>query len=182
MKRNILIMILLIGFITVYPQKYISKTGHIWFYGSTPMEVIEAHNHQSASVFDATTGDVQFSLLNNSFEFKNALMQEHFNENYMESVKFPKSTFKGKVSNIGTVDLKKDGVYKVEVTGDLVIHGVTKNKTVPGSIEVKNGIPTAKATFKVTPEEFNIQIPDLVKEKVAKEIEITIDIPYQLYK
>lgn len=181
MKRNLLIGILMLGLTSVYAQKFISKTGHIAFYASTPIEEIEAHNHQSASILDASTGDIQFSLLNNSFAFKNALMQEHFNENYMESEKFPKSTFKGKVTNISTVNIKKDGVYNVEVTGDLTIHGVTKNKTIPGTVEIKNGIPEAKAKFKVTPQEFNIQIPDLVKEKIAKEIEITMDIPYSAY-
>ena len=149
MKRNLLFVFLVVLVTTVSAQKYISKTGHVWFHGSTPLETIEAHLYQSASILDVSTGDIQFSLLNTSFAFKNALMQEHFNENYMESAKFPKSTFKGKVTDINSVNFKKDGVYNVQVSGDLTIHGVTKAKTVPGTIEIKDGLPVAKAKFKV---------------------------------
>lgn len=178
MKTRILLLVLLAISQLANAQKYIAKTGHVWFYSYTPMEVIEAHNRQVVSILDVSNGDILFNLLNKSFEFKVALMQEHFNENYMETTKFPKSTFKGKITNLDKIDFKKDGTYAAEVTGDLTIHGVTKNVTTTGSIEVVKGIVTAKAKFKVIPKEYGIQIPQLVENKIAKDMEVTVDIPY----
>lgn len=159
-------------------QKLVSKSGHIWFYSHTPMEEIEAHNRQVVSILDPTTGDLQFSLLIKSFEFKVALMQEHFNENYMESDKYPKASFKGKITNLAAIDLKKDGVYPAEVTGDLTIHNTTQKVTTKGTLEVKGGTVTAKAKFTVVPKDYQIVIPALVENKIAKEMEITVDVPY----
>lgn len=165
--------------LSVSAQRYIAKTGHISFYSYTPIEEIEAHNYQSVSILDATTGDLQFSLLIRSFEFKIALMQEHFNINYMESEKFPKASYKGKITNFDKIDFKKDGIYNAESSGELTIHGVTKPVSAKGTIEIKNGIPTLKSKFKVITEDYKIVIPDLVKEKIAKEIEITVEVAYQ---
>jgi hypothetical protein len=178
MKTKILLFSLIFVTNIAVAQKYIAKTGHIWFYSYTSMEVIEAHNHQVVSILDSSTGDIIFNLLNKSFEFKVALMQEHFNENYMETTKFPKSTFKGKITNLDKIDLKKDGTYPAEVTGDLTMHGVTKNISTTGTIEVVKGVITAKAKFKVVPKDYGIQIPQLVENKIAKEMEITVEIPY----
>lgn len=158
--------------------KIISKSGHIWFYSYTPIEVIEAHNRQGVSILDTETGDIQISILIKSFEFKVALMQEHFNENYLESDKFPKASFKGKVDQLDKINLKTDGNYTSSVTGDLTVHGVTKNVTVPGTFEVKDGKVTAKAKFTISPKEFGIVIPSLVENKIAKDIEITVELPY----
>jgi polyisoprenoid-binding protein YceI len=113
-----------------------------------------------------------------SFEFKVALMQEHFNENYMESDKLPKSSFKGKISNLDKIDFKKDGMYPAEVSGDLTIHGVTKPVATSGTIEVKGQTLTAKAKFTVSPKDYNIVIPSLVEDKIAKTIDINVDVPY----
>ena len=178
MRTKTLFLLFLVIANVASAQKYIAKTGHIWFYSYTPMEVIEAHNRQVVSILDLSTGDIVINLLNKSFEFKVALMQEHFNENYMETTKFPKSTFKGKIANLDKIDLKKDGSYTAEVIGDLTIHGVTKNITTTGTIDVANGSITAKAKFKVIPKDYEIKIPQLVENKIAKEMEITLDIPY----
>lgn len=178
MKTKILIIALLGLTQLANAQKYIAKTGHVWFYSYTPVEVIEAHNRQVVSIIDASNGDIAINLLNKSFEFKVTLMQEHFNENYMETTKFPKSMFKGKITNLDKIDLKKDGSYPAEVTGDLTLHGVTKNVSYTGTIEVAKGVITAKAKFKVAPKDFGIQIPQLVENKIAKEMEVTVDIPY----
>jgi len=159
-------------------QKYITKTGHIWFYSHTPMEEIEAHNRQVVSSLDASTGDLAFLLLIKSFEFKRALMQEHFNENYMESDKLPKSSFKGKITNLKQIDFKKDGTYAAEVTGDLTIHGVTKTVTYKGTITVKGTAIKAEAKFTIVPQDYGIKIPSLVENKIAKEMQVTVDMSY----
>ena len=178
MRTRILLLALLAFTQLANAQKYIAKTGHVWFYSYTPMEIIEAHNRQVVSILDASTGDLLISLLNKSFEFKVTLMQEHFNENYMETNKFPKTSFKGKITNLDKINFKKDGTYPADVTGDLTLHGVTKSVNYPGTIEVLGGVITAKAKFNVIPKDFGIQIPQLVDNKFAKDMEITVDIPF----
>jgi hypothetical protein len=178
MKKVFFLFALLGLFPFSQAQKYISKNGHIWFYSYTPVEVIEAHNRQAVSILDAATGDLQFSLLVKSFEFKIALMQEHFNENYMESDKLPKSSFKGKINNLNQIDFKKDAVYTAEVSGDLTIHGVTKPVSATGTMEVKGNTATAKAKFTISPKDYNIEIPSIVENKIAKSIDVHVEVPY----
>jgi hypothetical protein len=178
MKFKLFFLIVAFVSMNVNAQKFIAKTGHIWFFSHTPMEEIEAHNHQAVSILDPATGDIQFSMLNKAFEFKVALMQEHFNINYMESDTYPKSTFKGKITNLNKIDFKKDGTYEAIASGDLSMHGVTQPVTITGTIIIKDGLPTVQAKFKVVPGDYKIIIPDLVKEKIAKEMEVTVDVAY----
>jgi len=107
-ENTILIIIALTAiFASVNAQKLVSKNSHIWFFSHTPMEDIEGHNRQAVSILDPATGDLVFNLLVKSFEFKVALMQEHFNENYMESDKFPKAAFKGKLTTMPLLIIRK---------------------------------------------------------------------------
>jgi polyisoprenoid-binding protein YceI len=178
MKTKILLLLLIVAFQSVQAQKLVSKNSHVWFVSNTPLENIEAHNRQAVSILDPGTGELLFNLLVKSFEFKVALMQEHFNENYMESDKYPKSAFKGKIINNSVIDYKKDGVYVAEVTGDLTIHNVTKSVNTKGTIEVKGGSVTARAEFTVKPSDYNITIPALVENKIAKEVQISVEATY----
>jgi hypothetical protein len=160
---------------TIAAQNVYTKNGSISFYSKTKMEDIEAHNNQVACVVKTLTGDVQFSVLIKGFHFSKALMEEHFNENYMESTKFPKSTFKGKITDLTKVDFTKDGTYSVTVQGDLNIHGVTKNVAVPGTITIKSGKPQLKATFMVKLADYSIAVPAAVKNNISESIQITVD-------
>ena len=178
MKTRIVLLAILIVSQAVTAQKYISKNGHIWFYASTPVENIEAHNNQAVSILNPEDGTLQFSLLVKSFEFKVALMQEHFNENYMESDKIPKAGFTGKLSNLSQINFKKNGSYPVVVTGDLTIHGVTKPVTTRGTLIVSGNLVNAKAKFIVMPKDYNIEIPAVVENKIAKEVEVNVDVTY----
>jgi polyisoprenoid-binding protein YceI len=178
MKINIIFLAFILASTTVSGQKLVSENSHIWFFSHTPVEDIEAHNRQAVSVLDPSTGDLAFNLLVKSFEFKVALMQEHFNENYMESDKYPKSTFTGKITNNATINYKKDGIYQAEVKGDLTIHNVTKPVTTKATIEVKGSQITAKAEFVVKPSDFEINIPSVVESKIAKELSVTVEAPY----
>lgn len=184
MKTNFMKQILLVAFAVILlihagnAQKYYTKNGTISFFSSTSMEDIKADNNQVMSVLNAQTGDMQFSVIVKSFHFKKALMEEHFNENYMESTKFPKSTFKGTVTDISKVNFTKDGSYPVTVAGDLTIHGVTKNVTTHGTISVEGGKIKGKAVFKVALAEYNISVPKLVEKNLSKTIEITVDCLY----
>lgn len=159
-----------------HAQKLFStKTGHVWFFSSTPIENIEAHNKQTTAIINTEKGEIAFAILIKSFEFEKALMQEHFNENYMESDKYPKSTFKGVITNLKDIHFEKDGKYDAIVEGDLTIHNVTKKITVKGTINKKDGAIELNALFQVAPKDYAIQIPKMVENNIAKTIDVHIE-------
>jgi len=166
----------------VSAQRYLTKNGHIKFYSETPMETIEANNQQVNSALDISTGDFVFKVLMKSFEFEKALMQEHFNENYVESDKFPNTTFKGKILKISGYDLTSEGTYEVEVEGDLTMHGVTKKVTEKGTLSVSDNGIEGKAVFIVKPEDYKIKIPKTVVDNIAEELEVTVHVKLEEYK
>ena len=102
-------------------------------------------------------------------------MQKHFQENYMETKKYPKSTFKGKITESTAVQWEKDGTYTVNVKGKLTMHGVSKAITIPGKVIVKEGKPILKATFKIKPQDYKIKIPASTSSKIAKDIAINVN-------
>ncbi|MCX6302565.1 MAG: YceI family protein, partial [Bacteroidia bacterium] len=142
------------------------------------MEDIKGDNNQVASVLDISTGDMVFQVLIKSFHFDKALLEEHFNENYMESDKFPKSTFKGKITNLALVDFTKNGKYDVTVEGELNIHNVTNKVTEKGTIEVVSGGINASSSFNIVPEDYKINIPGVVSDKIANNLELTVSMKY----
>ena len=161
-----------------FGQKVFTKNGHVSFFSKTNIEDIKADNNQVLSVLNTQTGELQFSLINKGFHFDKALMEEHFNENYMESEKFPKTTFKGTVNEIAKIKFTGNGTYPVTVTGDMTMHGVTKKMTASGKIVVTGGIPSATAKFIVKLSDFNIKVPKLVKENISQNQEVTVDCVY----
>lgn len=174
-KNSILTLALFIVFINFASgQKMFTKTGLISFFSDTPMEKIEAHNKSSSCVLDLSNGKLEFATLIKGFQFEKALMQEHFNENYMESNKFPKATFKGQIDNYVTIDLSKDKEYTVKVSGDLTIHGVTKPVATSAKLKVKGGKISSEAKFEVKVEDYDIKIPSLVKDKIAKVVNVVV--------
>lgn len=175
MKKMILVAVLVCGMTTAYAQKYMTRTGKVTFFSSTPLENIEAFNNETAAVLDAATGDFVFQVPIKSFRFEKALMQEHFNENYMESSKYPKAEYKGKITDLDKVNFGKNGTYNVTTKGKLTVHGVTKDVTLPGSIVVKDKTVTLNSDFKVVPQDYEIKIPGLMENKIAKEIEVTVN-------
>jgi hypothetical protein len=178
MKRLFYLVLFSCLFVQANAQKYMTKNGFIGFYGHTPMEDIKADNNQVASILDISTGEIVFQVLIKSFHFERALMEEHFNENYMESDKIPKADFKGKIINITSVDFKKNGVYDVNVEGDLKIHDVTNKISVKGTVEVIAGGINANSKFNIVPEDYKINIPGVVREKIAKSLEVTVTMKY----
>ena len=163
---------------TVHAQNYLTKNGTITFFSKTSMENIEAINSQVLSVLNAKNGELAFSVIVKGFLFKKALMQEHFNENYMESDTYPKSTFKGAITDISKVNFTKDGTYPVSVKGDLTIHGVTKNTTTPGTVTIKAGKVSAAADFIVTLADYKISIPKVVENNISPTIKISVACDY----
>ena len=183
MKQLFLIAALSIALSNVSTaQKYFTKNGKITFFSKAPVENIEAVNNQVLSVLDINTGDLAFSVLIKGFLFKKALMQEHFNENYMESDKFPKSTFKGNISDIKKIDLTKDGSYAVIVNGELSIHGIAKKTSANGTIVIKAGKISATSDFTVLLEDYHIAVPKLLINNISKTIKISVGCNYELKK
>jgi hypothetical protein len=185
MKTKILVaVILLIMQVSVFGKaaQLNTQTGHVWFYSKAMSETIEAHNKQVAATVNTTTGDVGLRMLIKSFSFEKKLIEEPFNENYMESDKFPKSSFKGKIANINSVNFEVDGTYQTTVDGDLTIHGVTKKVSADISIEVSKGDVKGISKFKVKPKDYRIKIPTVVADKISEQIEINVDINFKLAK
>ncbi|OIP81235.1 MAG: hypothetical protein AUK44_10480 [Porphyromonadaceae bacterium CG2_30_38_12] len=162
-------------------DKYITKTGHVWIHSKTPVKEIEAHNRQITSILDTKTGDMIVSCFLIDFKFDNQLVEEHFNENYVESAKYPKVKFKGKVVDIASIDFKKNGTYKRMVEGVMEMHGKSVSIKKEGTAVVKDGKIKASAAFTVTSEQFAIIIPEIVKDKIQKNIDVYVDFTYTPY-
>ncbi len=176
MKKVILFVFILLMANTSFAQRYLSKTGSVSFYSDAPLEKIEAKNHQVDCALDTQSGFFVVKILMRSFIFEKALMQEHFNEDYVESDKFPNAFFKGKIVNLKDINFSKPGIYPAVIRGQMTIHGVTMPVKAEGTFTIsKNGI-LARAKFPLKIGDYGISIPDLVTDKIAKEMEISTDI------
>ncbi len=178
MKKIVSIVSILLFVTAIKAQdKYFTKAGKIVFDATVPKspEQITGVNKSITCVMDTKTGNLQFAVLMKGFEFERALMQEHFNENYAESNKFPKTDFKGTVQDNPSVNYSKDGVYNVHVKGTLTMHGQSKEVSAEGKITVKSGHVQLSSVFEVVLKDFGIEVPQLVADKVAKNAKITVD-------
>ena len=181
MKRIIILLaIILLGINSnSFSQVYFTKNGRISFFSKTSLENISADNNQVISVLNVSTGTLEFSVLNNAFNFPKAKMQEDFNDNYIESNKYPKSTFKGNITDISNISSLKDGSFQVNVKGDLTIHGVSKSISTPATITIKDGKISSTSSFTVLLKDYNIKVPAIVTNKIAESIEITVSCNYE---
>jgi len=184
MKKTcfLIILFLLLSSNMMKSEKYFSRNGHINFISHTPLLDLEADNHQVASMIDFSTGEIVFNLLMKSFKFKEALAEEHFNENYLETEKFPKSKFNGKILNYKEIELTPKKTYNIKIEGDLLIHGVTQKIKTNGTIQIKDDMIIGKCKFQIDVYDYNVKIPNLVKDKVNNLIPIEIEINYTPYK
>lgn len=177
LKKNLIVLAALVTLTSVSfaQDKFYTKTGKVNFLSKAPIEEIEGKNKTVTAVLDSKTGAIQFQIQMKGFEFEKQLMQQHFNENYVESDKYPKSEFKGTITNNSAINYKKDGTYPAKVKGQLTIHGVTKDVETTGTLKVNGGKIDATSTFNVLISDYNIKIPAIVKEKVSDSIKITVD-------
>ena len=162
---------------SITAQNFFTRDGKVKFDATSAgsPEKIEALSKTGSCVVDAATGKMQWAVLLKGFLFEKALMQEHFNENYVESGKFPKATFSGQITNLSEVNLAKDGTYNAVVTGKMTLHGVTKDITTNGALTVADGKIKLNAGFALLLADYEIAIPSLVSDKIAKEAKILID-------
>ncbi len=174
-KRLIIVCTLLICLQIGTAQIFKAKDGstNITFFSSSPLEDITATNKGAIIVMNSATNDIQIRVSVINFKFKNALMEEHFNENYMETEKFPNAIFKGKINE--KIDLSKDGEYKVTVTGKMEIHGVVKDETYEGTITKAGNDLNIKTKFKVKLVDHNIKVPSLYVKNIAEVIDVDVN-------
>lgn len=159
--------------------RYFTRSGQISFTSKGLLETIRAQNKTVTCVLDVQTGNIQFSVMMRGFEFKKALMQEHFNENYVESDKYPNSEFKGQIISSPVPDLKKDGSYQVKVKGKLTIHGITQEVTSDGTITVKQSAVQAEAAFSILLSDYQIKVPSIVKNNLSNTVNIAVTLTLQ---
>ncbi|MDO3624763.1 YceI family protein [Mucilaginibacter sp. BT774] len=177
------ILIILLAWVTVHQAGqdiYVCKNVKVNLFSSAPIEDIEANTTTGVSVYNPGTGELEFSIPIRSFHFPKALMEEHFNENYIESDKFPKATFKGKIQE--RIDVSKDGTYPVTVTGDFQVHGVTQPRTITGNLKVSGGVVTMTSEFMVKCADHHIDIPQIVFHHIAESIRIRVSATYTTLK
>jgi hypothetical protein len=176
MKKIIVLLFLFVGILPVSAQKYITKTGSLKFEASVEsFEEVAAENKNTSAILETSTGEIAVLTLMKGFRFKVALMEEHFNENYVESDKFPKATFKGKVEDFDVTKLLATA-KTFKISGDLTLHGKTK-KIISNAKILKSGDKiTVTGNFDVKPEDFDIEIPKLVSKKVADKINVTFNL------
>ena len=176
MKSYLLLLLALPLFTTSYAQhKYFTKTGKITFTSKAPLEKIEAKNKTAVAVIDTKSGALQFALQMKGFEFEKALMEEHFNENYVETDKYPKAEFKGMIINNKEINYSKDGLYTAKVKGKLTIHGETKDIETTATLKITGNKLNTVSTFNILISDYKISIPSVVKDKLSNEVAIVVD-------
>lgn len=157
-------------------SKFMTRTGRVSFFSTSIIEDIEAQNAAAVAVIELGSNQLAFSIPIKEFVFKRTLMQEHFNENYMESQKYPRATFSGRFTGIDPAIMGVAGPHPIQVEGDLTIHGVTHHVNVPGTLELKSGLLLAHAYFSVAPADYGIEVPLLVRENIAKIVSIRVSL------
>ena len=182
MKKYILSSALVLSIISLKSQIYTAKEGAtaISFFSKAPLEDIEAVNKGASIVFKSSTGDLQMSVSIQNFKFKNALMEEHFNENYMETEKYPKCVFKGKINE--AIDYSKDGENKVTVTGKMELHGVTKDVTINGTLTKSGNEFKLYSKFQIKVADYNIKVPSMYVKNIAEVVDVTFNSVLEPFK
>ncbi len=182
MKRIVFSVLVILVSIQLLPQsKYLANEGYIWFFSSAPLEDIEAHNKTVKAIADMETGELVVKVPVINFKFDKSLMEEHFNENYLESDKYPTATFKGRFLDIQSIEITEGKKYNIYARGDLAIHGVTNNIKERALLEIVDD-ETIKisGTFKVALEEYNIKIPKMVVKNIAEIVDVNVELTLKL--
>lgn len=166
-------LLIILGWLTVSEalcQKYVVEKSNVAFFSDAALEDIKADNKKASGIFNTSTGDIVFSIPINEFQFKKSLMKEHFNEKYMESDKYPKATFQGKIDGF---DANANETQQARANGQLTIHGVTQTIEIPGTIEKKDNKLILKTKFMVKLADYKITIPQLLWQNITEQVEVT---------
>ena len=175
MNKKIVTLLFVLYSVCSFSQKYISRNGSVQFNASTPLEIINPINNHVSSVFNSENGEIVFQMNMISFKFKKALMESHFNEKYVESEKYPKSTFTGKIKDWNSIMLDGNN-HNVTAVGKIIIHGIEKEIEVKGYIQKNNQNITINSDFGLIISDFEIKIPKLVRDKISKKVKVEVNI------
>jgi hypothetical protein len=176
MKKLLITAFVLLFALPTYAQRYVTKNGYISFYSKAPLENIQADNNQVECALDSHSGFFVVKVLMRAFVFEKALMQEHFNEEYVESAKYPNALFTGKVQNLKDINFSKPGTYPAVIKGKLTIRGISKPVTAKGTFTVTKSSIKGNAKFPITLADYGITIPAPVGGKIAKTVTITVKV------
>lgn len=175
--KNILVLIFIFGGFVSNAQLFQSTTSKITFLSDAPLQDIYAESKKSKSVLNIAEKKIVVLMKPNTFIFKNPMMQEHFNEDYMQSDKYPKATLSGVI--VGYFDVTKNGVYQVVVKGKLKIHGIEKDREIKGKILVKNGKVSIDAKFAIQVADHGVKIPSMKIKNIAEVVEVSVAVDYK---
>jgi hypothetical protein len=172
LKYQLTSILLLIIYTSLFGQsKFTVQKGELSFISNAQLELIKATSEKVQGLIDPTNNQFVFSVPIQSFKgFNSDLQRQHFNDNYMESERFPKASFSGKI--IEAVNFQKDSVYQVRAKGDLDVHGQKQNRIIKSKISIKNGIVSIESDFTVPLTDHGISIPKIVNQKIATQIEV----------
>ena len=174
---------ILIGILWVHSlkaqDKYLTRDGFVSFFSHSIVEDIKADNNQALSVIDTDTGKIAIQLLMRSFMFEKSLMREHFNENYVESYKYPKATFSGEIKNFDTLNAQNT---ETEIVGILTVHGESKEISSKVKVDITDNSILLTGDFKVDVADFNIKIPAIVANNIAKTIKVSYELNHKPYE
>lgn len=171
MKTWLTIVLMALTTMLSAAQSYRTERSNVRFFSSAPLEDISATNKDAIGVFNAATGDIAFVIPITGFQFAKSLMQEHFNENFMESERFPRGTFEGKLMGF---KMDKSGTQSVNAKGKMTIHGVEKQMEMNGKFTVDKGRIIMESVFPIKLEDHDVEIPKLLFQKIAEEVEVTV--------
>jgi hypothetical protein len=157
-------------------QRFFVDKASVSFFSDGVIEDIAAENNKVTSIFDAGQGEIAYLMNIKDFQFEKKLMQVHFNEKYMESEKYPKASFQGKIVGFNNAVA---GIQNVKAVGKLTIHGVTRDVEFPGTAEMKNNQLSLKSKFTVKLLDYNIKVPQIVWQNIAQQVEVTVDFNYR---
>ena len=178
--KKLVLFFLLATALQLNAQLYSSNSSKISFFSKTAMEDISAVNTSSKSAINTKDKSVLVKVKVIAFKFEKPLMEEHFNEKYLESDKFPDAVFKGKITS--DIDFSKDGVYPVKAEGSFTMHGGEKPRTFEGTLEIKKGQMILHCKFSVKLADYQIEVPSVVTEKIAETIDVDVNFTYIPYK
>ena len=179
MQKLLLPFLLLAVTIAVGQSKYMTKSGSMSFEASQPtFEPIEANHTAVSALLNAETGELAVLALVRGFRFPLALMEEHFNENYIESHKYPKTSFKGAITGFDQ-NILNDQSQTVALNGELSMHGITKPISVSATITQTGDRITLESSFSVKTSDFGIEIPSLVRKQIDENVQIEVSLPLQ---
>lgn len=161
-------------------DKFFTRDGFVSFFSTTALEDIKAQNNKVSCVYALPDNRIEIAVLMKAFHFEKALMEEHFNENYVESEKFPKAVFIGSIA--APVSFKLGALTQVKVKGKMSMHGVTRDIEADGTIEKQAEKIRLQSTFLIIPEEYDIKIPNAVRDKIAREVKVNIEMLLEPFK